>query len=217
VRPIELIVFDLDGTLVDSRRDLAESANAVLGEFGLGPLAEAAIVRMIGDGAAVLVRRAFDAAGAPEPPDALPRFLRTYNSRLLQFTKAYDGIHDTLEKLAGRPLAVLTNKPRGATLAILEGLDLARFFPEDRVIGGDGPYPRKPAPDGLIALAARTGAQLGATLMVGDSVIDWTTAGRAGARACVAAYGFGFDDFPVARLTADDNLVRAPSEILDCL
>src|SRR5262245_58556665 len=107
-----LVVFDLDGTLVDSRRDLAESANAVLAEFGCGPLSEERIGRMVGDGAATLVARAFAASGRQQPDDALARFLAVYNRRLLQFTRPYPGIPEVLELLrSASQLAVLTNKP----------------------------------------------------------------------------------------------------------
>src|SRR4051794_26080104 len=108
---IRLVVFDLDGTLVDSRRDLAESANAVLQDYGCRPHSEHAIGRMVGDGAATLVGRAFAAAGCAQPEDALARFLSIYNSRLLQWTKPYEGVVDLLEYLRPRAtLAVLTNK-----------------------------------------------------------------------------------------------------------
>jgi len=122
-----LIVFDLDGTLVDSRRDLAESANALLAEYGCPALDEHAIGRMVGDGAATLVARALAAAGCPPATEALPRFLAIYNGRLLRCTRAYPGVPELLEHLAARAaLAVLTNKPLAATRQILEGLDLAR-------------------------------------------------------------------------------------------
>jgi phosphoglycolate phosphatase len=118
-----------------------------------------------------------------------------------------------LAALSDRTLAVLTNKPAAATRDILEGLDLARYFRSDRVMGGDGPHPRKPDPRPLMALAAGASAPLEGTLMVGDSVIDWTTARRAGAHACVAAYGFGFEGFPIDQLSTDDRVIRAPLEL----
>jgi phosphoglycolate phosphatase len=213
-----LVVFDLDGTLVDSRRDLAESANAILEQCGGGPLAEDLIGRMVGDGAATLVARAFSAAGCAKPPDALERFLAIYNSRLLKFTRPYPGIPGTLKTLSRRvPLAVLTNKPLHATREILEGLALAQFFPAARVLGGDGPFPRKPDPSGLLHLAA--GAQVSArdTVLVGDSVIDWRTGRAAGAKVCLVRYGFGFEGFPVEDLSPDDRAVDQPAGLLQML
>jgi len=213
-----LVVFDLDGTLVDSRRDLAESANTVLAECGCGPLAEASVGRLVGDGAATLVARAFAAAGCPPPPNALERFLAVYDERLLKWTAPYPGAHETLAELGARlMLAVLTNKPLQATRRILAGLDLARYFPEACVVGGDGPFPRKPDPAGLQHLAAVAGVPPGDVLLVGDSIIDWRTARAAGARACVARYGFGFEGFPVGDLGPDDQVVDDMTALLALL
>jgi phosphoglycolate phosphatase len=213
-----LIVFDLDGTLVDSRRDLAESANAVLRESGCGPLAEDAIGRLVGDGAATLVARAFAAVSCPQPADALARFLAIYNNRLLTCTRPYPGIPDVLAELGTRSrLAVLTNKPLGATRAILAGLDLASYFPGPGVLGGDGPFPRKPDPGGLRHLAAQAGLDPSETILVGDSAIDWRTARAAGAHICLAGYGFGFEGFPIGDLGADDRVVDSPAALLTAL
>jgi phosphoglycolate phosphatase len=210
-----LIVFDLDGTLVDSRRDLAESANAVLRESGCAPLPEHSIGRLVGDGAATLVARVFAAAGCPQPADALERFLAVYNGRLLTCTRPYPGIPDVLAELARRTrLAVLTNKPLAATMTILEGLGLGAYFPADDVIGGDGPFPRKPDPGGLQHLALRAGLATSETILVGDSVIDWRTARAAGAHICLAGYGFGFEGFPMADLGVDDRVVDSPAALL---
>jgi phosphoglycolate phosphatase len=213
-----LIVFDLDGTLVDSRRDLAESANAILRESGCGPLPEVTIGRLVGDGAATLVARAFAAASCPQPPDALERFLAIYNGRLLTCTRPYPGIPDVLAELGKRArLAVLTNKPLAATRAILAGLDLAPYFPDQGVLGGDGPFPRKPDPGGLRHLAAEAGLAPGETILVGDSVIDWRTSRACGAHICLAGYGFGFEGFPIGDLGADDRVVDSPAGLLEVL
>ena len=212
--PFALIVFDLDGTLVDSRRDIAEAANTLLEECGAAPLSEERIGRMVGDGAATLVARAFAAVGMAAPADALERFVAIYGSRLLRHTRPYPGIPDVLSHLSQRAaLALLTNKPIAATREILEGLDLARYFGAS-VVGGDGPFPRKPSPSGLQHLAAAAGATAEATMLVGDSVIDWRTARAASTAICIARYGFGFESFPVAALGPADRLVDAPEELL---
>ena len=209
-----LLVFDLDGTLVDSRRDLAESANRLLAEHGGAALPEDAIGRMVGDGAATLVARVFEAAGRVPPPDALARFLAIYNSHLLTFTRAYPGIHDALAALGARAqLAVLTNKPRHATCKILDALDLAQHFPPAQVLGGDGPFPRKPDPSGLHHLIREVAATPDDTTMVGDSVIDWRTARAAGTRVCLVRYGFGFEGFPIGDLSPDDRLVDRADQL----
>jgi phosphoglycolate phosphatase len=122
---------------------------------------------------------------------------------------------ETLEALSRRaPLAVLTNKPIAATREILSGLDLARYFAAGRVLGGDGPLPRKPEPAGLLRLAADAGVEPAMTLFVGDSVIDWRTARRAGSRICLARYGFGFETFPIETIAPDDLFVDAPGDLL---
>jgi phosphoglycolate phosphatase len=211
-----LVVFDLDGTLVDSRRDLAESVNLLLVAGGGAPLAEAAIGRMVGDGAATLVARAFAAAGTPPPPDALERFLTIYEGRLLEHTRPYAGIPEVLGTLAGRgPLAVLTNKPRRSTLSILSGLDLARYFEDGAIVGGDGRFARKPDPEGLLHLAARAGVAPAAALLVGDSIVDLRTARRAGAGVCLARYGFGFESMSTLDLRATDRMIDVPADLLE--
>ncbi len=210
-----LIVFDLDGTLVDSRRDLAESANTLLVECGANPLAEEAIGRMIGDGAATLVKRAFEAARVQQPPEALERFLTIYNSRLLEFTRPYDGIVDVLAALSGRAtLAVLTNKPLASTRQILDGLELSAYFQRDRVIGGDGPFPRKPDPAGLMHLMRGAGTGSTDTMLVGDSRIDWLTARAARSQVCLAAYGFGFESLSAERLDELERVAATPVDLL---
>lgn len=215
---IRFIVFDLDGTLVDSRQDLAESANALLEACGCPTQTETAIGRMVGDGAATLVARAFAAGGCPAPADALARFLAIYEARLLRCTRPYPEIESVLAALEPRlPIAVLTNKPLASTRRILEGLDLARFFPSDLVFGGDGPHTRKPDPAGLRGLCDRVGVAPAAALMVGDSVIDWRTARAAGTRMCLASYGFGFDGFPVGELAPDEVAIETPSALLALL
>lgn len=214
-RSYQLIVFDLDGTLIDSRRDLADSANALLESCGAAPLSEERIGRMVGDGAATLVARVFDASGIVQPPDALAQFLALYDARLLNHTRPYTGISAVLDVLALRAqLAVLTNKPLAATRRVLAGLDLARHFSEDAVIGGDGPFPRKPDPAGLQHLTTRAGVAAEATLLVGDSVIDWRTGRAALTSVCLARYGFGFAGFPVQELGAGDCTIDSPGELL---
>jgi phosphoglycolate phosphatase len=209
-----LIVFDLDGTLVDSRRDIADSANVLLQRAGTSPLPEETIGRMVGEGAATFVRRAFEAAAVPQPHDALEQFLQIYATRLLVHTRPYPGIPELLGRLeASFGLAVLTNKPIRSTRDILDGLQLSRFFTREAVIGGDGSLGRKPSTEGLQRLMDQSGSTPADTVLVGDSLIDWRTAEAAGVKICLARYGFGFESIPddVARSAC---VIDAPLDLL---
>lgn len=211
--PYKLIGFDLDGTLIDSRRDLALAVNDILADRGAPPLDETAVGGMVGDGARVLVGRAFAAAGLPPAADALDRFLRAYDRRLLDHTRAYPGVRDAVSTLASQArLTILTNKPLRQTHAILDGLELSSFFAD--AIGGDGPWPRKPAPDSLRHQMQRAGAQEETTLFVGDSHVDLETARRAGVHICLARYGFGYDDRLREMLRGDELTIDEPRELL---
>jgi phosphoglycolate phosphatase len=213
---IRLAVFDLDGTLVDSRRDLADATNALLRELGRAPLDVDEVASMVGDGAAALVRRALAAARLPaDTPGALARFLRLYDERLVATTAPYPGIVEALRELEKKVmLAVLTNKPGRATVRLLGALALDRFFA--RAIGGDTPLGRKPDPAGLLHLATAAGAMPADTVLVGDSHVDVETARRAGTRICVAAYGFGYPTVR-DRLTGNELIAQSPSGIAELL
>ena len=209
-----LIVFDLDGTLIDSKRDLANAVNALLVECGAEALPEEDVGRMVGDGAATLVARAFEARRLARPADALARFLAIYDAHLTDHTRPYEGIPAALAALAPRAtLAVLTNKPLGATQTILRRLELSPFFDPQLVVGGDGPLPRKPDPAGLEMIMRRGAADPAETVLVGDSPIDFRTARAAGTAICVARYGFGYAGFSVDDATRADVIVDAPGQL----
>jgi phosphoglycolate phosphatase len=191
---VRLAVFDLDGTLIDSRRDLADSANDLIVQLGGTSLAEEAIGAMVGEGASLLVQRALTAAGLAEPPDAVARFLAFYDARLLNHTRPYPGVVEVVRMAREHArIALLTNKPRRPSEQILEGLGLRDLF--DDLVGGDGPLPRKPDPGALVALMDSAAATPASTLLVGDSPIDYRTAANAGVRCCLVSFGFGFRNF----------------------
>jgi phosphoglycolate phosphatase len=206
-----LVVFDLDGTLIDSRRDLADAANALIAEQGGQSLSVEQVSSMVGEGVALLVRRAFAAAGLRPAADAdVARYLELYATRLLDHTVLYDGIAEAIDELSrAASLAVLTNKPAAAARAILDGLGIGRAF--RWVYGGDGPHPRKPDPAGLLAIVGLAQETPGATTMVGDSPIDAATARAAGVVSCVARYGFGFRPDPPLR--GDELVADAPADL----
>jgi phosphoglycolate phosphatase len=213
----QLIVFDLDGTLVDSRKDLANATNALIVELGGAPLAEEAVVAMVGEGAGVLVRRALSAAKLRAVPEgALPRFLELYRERELDHTRAYPGVAAALDHLAaaGVAMSVLTNKPEAPTLAILDGLGLRRHFRD--VVGGDSAFGRKPDPAGLRHLMGGAGATPESTVLVGDSRVDFDTARAAGTKICLARYGFGFR-FGPEDFRGDESFLDVPGDLVGLL
>jgi len=211
-----LVVFDLDGTLIDSRRDLTDSANMLVVERGGTPLPEADITRMVGEGAALLVRRALTAAKLPFADADVVRFLEIYDNQLLATTRPYPGMRQALEEVAAAAVvAVLTNKPLAPARVLLEALDLAPFIAT--TLGGDGSFPRKPDPSSLRYLTNLHGASPASTVMVGDTRIDFETAANAGTHVCLARYGFGYEQFDTTRLTGREALVDEPAEIPDAI
>jgi phosphoglycolate phosphatase len=185
-------VFDLDGTLIDSRQDLADAANAMLHTYGARSLPVDDVVAMVGEGAGILVARALARAGVDiDPDDALPRFLAAYDERLTVNTVPYAGVAETLARLNGPAhVSVLTNKPQQPTDRILAALGLASHV--HAALGGDTPHGRKPSPGALAVLIERSGVPARETLMVGDSWVDVATAQAGGIDACLVAYGFGY-------------------------
>lgn len=208
-----LVIFDLDGTLIDSLRDLTDAANELLASYGAAPLEEAAVGRMVGEGAGVLVSRLLSVRKMDVPhADALARYLSIYDRRLLEHTRPYDGIEEALARLANDArMAVLTNKPGKSAERILAALGLRDRF--EWVVGGDSAHGRKPAPGGLHWIRQQAGASPAQTVMVGDSVTDVLTARAAGVRACVAQYGFGFANIPAGALEGTEILAAHPSEL----
>jgi phosphoglycolate phosphatase len=209
---VRLVVFDLDGTLIDSRRDLAESVNALVVERGGRELPLDTVTAMVGEGAALLVRRALTAAGLePDVESALPRFLQIYDQRLLVHTLPYTGTREMLDVVrSGARLAVLTNKPQHHTDRVLRGLQLDQYFSD--VVGGDTAYGRKPDPAGLRYLVTRADGAVGTTTMVGDSAIDLRTARAAGVRVCLVRYGFGFPSAE-AELSGEELIASSPAHL----
>jgi phosphoglycolate phosphatase len=211
---LKFVVFDLDGTLIDSRRDLADGANEMLASYGAGPLGDNVVASMVGSGAATLVKRLITAVGVEAPLDeALARFLSAYDQRLTHHTRPYGGIPALLVELQtpGIRMAVLTNKPLEQSVRILDAFDLSKHF--QWVIGGDGPCPRKPAPDGMRFLMEKAEAKPAETVLVGDSTVDLQTSRNAGVGICIARYGFGFADLAASDLRGDEWIVDTPAEI----
>jgi phosphoglycolate phosphatase len=195
VRQIRLIVFDLDGTLIDSRKDLVNSVNAMLTEFGRQTLPDEIIASYIGDGAGMLVRRALgDPHNEALVEEALEHFLIWYRAHKLDHTHVYKGVFEALTAMRHLPdeggersMAVLTNKPIGPSVAICDALELSPHF--FRIYGGNSFETKKPDPIGLQTLIREAGVTAEETLMVGDSDVDLLTAQRAGAWSLGCRYG----------------------------
>ena len=186
----ELLIFDLDGTLIDSKTDLANSVNATRAWRGLPPLPLEQVSSYVGNGAPMLVKRALPDASQPELDEALKFFLEHYREHMLDATTLYPGVREALDQLhdAGKALAILTNKPVRFSVTLLEGLGLdLHFF---RIYGGNSFVEKKPHPVGLNALVEERGVDPRKTIMVGDSSVDILTARNAGTWSCGVSWGF---------------------------
>lgn len=187
-----LLVFDLDGTLVDSVPDLADALNEVLRERGYAPLSRAEVTPMVGDGVPTLVARAFAARGgtASEANEILPRYTTLYEANATNLTRPYAGVRETLVELRQRGYrsAVCTNKPQQATRVVLAGLDLAGLF--DGIAGGDRYAVRKPDPGHLLGLIEELGGDPARAVMIGDSENDAAVAHAATVPLILLRYGY---------------------------
>ena len=187
------LIFDLDGTLIDSKQDLIHSVNAMLGEIGRAKLPPATIASFIGDGAPQLVRRSLgESASEEENKRALQFFLGYYEDHKMDTTIPYPGVAETLAELAHLPMAVLTNKPVRISVRILDAMGLSKYF--RCIYGGNSFETKKPDPLGANTILREMGAMAADSLFVGDSQVDVLTARNAGMIAAAVNYGFGNHD-----------------------
>ncbi len=186
----DLVVFDLDGTIADTRLDLAGAVNYMRGTMQLEPLQTERIVRMVGNGMTNLVRRAV-ADVEIDFDEALRRMKRYYADHLLDTTCLYPGVAQGVAELhqKGVKVAMVSNKPVAACKSILDGLQIGEYF--DAVIGGDDAYPLKPEPDSLLALLQKFDLSSKNAWIVGDNYTDLEAGRRAGFRRVFVTYGFG--------------------------
>jgi phosphoglycolate phosphatase len=223
VESLKLLVFDLDGTLIDSAQDLCNSVNAMLEHCNLPPLEDKQIAGYIGDGVLMLVKRALAAENGLDADEKLVNqayefFLSYYREHKLDFTYAYSGVIDALKAIGSgtegrkRAMAVLTNKPVRPARAICEALGLAPYFMS--IYGGNSFATKKPDPAGMFALMTEAGAGPDETVLIGDSHVDVQTARNAGAWSIGCTFG-------LAPLTLDtvqpDILVDTPADWIEAL
>jgi len=220
VARLKLLVFDLDGTLIDSAQDLCNSVNATLSRFGREPLADKIIAGFIGNGAMILVRKSFAAAGGMADEELLAQahkyFLDYYREHKLDYTYAYDGVLEALAALKelhdqeggpARAMAVLTNKPVRPARDICAALGLAPYFLN--IYGGNSFATKKPDPEGLQALMREAGAKPDETVIIGDSQVDVETARNGGAWCIGCTFGLAPESLSA---NPPDVIVDSPAD-----
>jgi phosphoglycolate phosphatase len=201
----DTLLFDLDGTLIDSAADLGTAVNLLRAELGLPPLSIEQVRTYVGDGATMLVRRALPENAFSD--QHLKRFLRLYEDHLIEQTVIYPGIDDFLMAHQGKNMAVITNKPFDLTLRLLFELGLTAFF--GCIIGADGKLPKKPDPAPVFMALRDLGADVDKAIMIGDHHTDLRAGHAAGVKTCFCAYGIGHTDgYPY------DYLAKTPQDLL---
>jgi len=200
----DLLIFDLDGTLIDSKLDLAQAANATRTHMGMPAISNERVYSYVGNGAPVLIRRVLgDEATEAQVQEGLEFFLEFYRDHMLDYTVLYPGVRESLDRLRAVDvrMAVLTNKPVRISRAIVEGLGASAYFIQ--VYGGNSFDFKKPHPIGVDTLRQECGAARERTVMVGDSSVDIQTARNAQVKSCGVTYGF-----------QPETLVEPPPDLL---
>ena len=187
MHPISLLIFDLDGTLVNTLDDIAASVNHALSALGRAPLSSDRVRQFIGDGVRTLLIRALE-GDKNHLADVLVLFKEHHRSHFLAHSVLYPGVRETLEHFKGLPLAVISNKSSEFIDPLLAHLGIARYF--ETVIGAGQGIPLKPAPDALLSIMTGLGIPREQTVMVGDGTTDIQAGKAAGVITCAAAYGF---------------------------
>jgi len=193
-----LLIFDLDGTLIDSKRDLTDSVNATRAWKDLPPLPDDIVSAYVGNGAPMLIHRALPHLTGEEHAEALKFFLQYYRDHMLDATTLYPGVRAALDRLHGEriAMAILTNKPVKFSVRLIAGLGLdGHFF---QIYGGNSFEHKKPHPIGLRCLMEESAADPARTVMVGDSAVDVLTARAAEVQACGVSWGFQPETFEKA-------------------
>ncbi|HIE79841.1 MAG TPA: HAD family hydrolase [Nitrospinaceae bacterium] len=188
-RKISLIVYDFDGTLVDTLFDIADAVNLSLNELGLRTLSRATIRKYVGKGVERLMAQSIDSTGYTDLPRAVELFRRHYSENLMNHTRFYPSGREILDHFRDKKQAICSNKPEDFVRRILESLKSLDYF--DAILGGDSVESKKPDPEGLLHLLDRFQCSPEMAVLVGDSPVDIETGKRAGVYTCIVNYGFG--------------------------
>jgi phosphoglycolate phosphatase len=188
MKETDLLIFDLDGTLIDSRIDIANALNLIMEDFGYGPFDLEVVVSFIGGGVRNLIRKAMGVQRKELEDNAYEAFLEYYSNHLLDNTTLFPSVKVFLESLNGKKMAVVSNKPTNLSIRVLKGLNIYSHF--STVLGGDSLPIKKPSPEPLLKAINDVNAQSETTLMIGDSPIDIEAGKRAGVTTCGVTYGY---------------------------
>jgi len=208
---MRLIIYDLDGTLVDTLDDITQAANVMLRQMGRPPLSPAQVRPLIGHGVHDLVRRALDTVEPTRVEEGVKRFRAYYAQHFLDRSRLYPGAAEVLVYFRSRHQAIITNKPNPFSREILTGLGVAEYFVE--LIAGDSPHPKKPNPAAVHAVMACCGVTPADTVFVGDSAIDVETGRNAGVLTVGVTHGFG--DAQELAAASPEAIVQNFQELLE--
>ncbi len=187
--PVDLIIFDLDGTLIDSKKDIATAVNLTLTDMGVEPLNPQVIYGYVGEGVRQLLKKSVGVENRSRCDEALKIFRQHYLDHLLDTTRFHPGIDDVLAHFSNKPKAIVTNKQTAYTMAILEGLRVVDQF--EMVIGSEGTQELKPHPAMILKAVEGFKVDRSKAVMIGDSILDIQAAQAAGIKSCAVGYGMG--------------------------
>ena len=209
-KEISLLIYDLDGTLIDSKRDIANAVNWTLGQLGLPPVSNETVYGYVGNGVRPLIAKSVGEESGARVKEALKIFKAYYRKHLLDQTRLFEGVKGVLHHFRGKTQVVLTNKPGVFTLPILKGLKVDHYF--SAIIGGEDGFPKKPDPAAIHHLLKTFNCPPAQAVMIGDSRVDIETGKNAGILTCGVTYGFRSEN--EVRASRPDFLVAEPHEII---
>ncbi len=210
MKKVDVMIFDLDGTLIDSKKDIAASVNYTMATLDLPPLSNELIYSFVGNGVTPLIEKSVLASGGYSFQQALQIFKDHYTQHLLDTTQTFEGILETLNHFQKKLMFVVTNKSQGYSDKIIKGLGLDHFF--QGIFGGDTQFPKKPAPDVIHHILKKTTCPPDKAVLIGDSAVDIQTGKNAKILTCGVTYGFRPRE-EIEKSLCDD-LIENPEELI---